>query len=109
MKNVARPTCAIHGLVLGLILMTGMWIFPIPVALIAWLLNIKRPFVDIMFLAAPAFLAIPLLGAMVGSLISRAPDRDINREADVCRMSIRGSFLDGRSRPSPGVPGFRVG
>lgn len=47
------------------------WFFPIPVALVVWLFGVDAPFGDVMIGASPFFLALPIIGAMVGAHIRR--------------------------------------
>jgi hypothetical protein len=94
-----RRTCAIHGLVIGVLLMIVTWFFPIPIAILVLLFDIKRPFGDIMLVAMPFILAIPVVGATIGSLIPLSSNElktGVRREGDTPKMSIKGTFLEKR-------------
>jgi len=58
---------ALRGCLLGLILAVALWFVPIPVALVVRVLGFHGPFVDAMLMAIPFYLAIPLIGAAIGS------------------------------------------
>jgi hypothetical protein len=97
LRKYSHRTYAIHGMVAGVLLMIVTWVFPIPVAILVYLLDIRLAFVNVMFIAIPFILAIPFVGAIIGSLIPRSSS-EINavarRKEDSTGMSIRGTFLE---------------
>jgi hypothetical protein len=66
-----QDSYAVRGCFIGLLIMIVTWVFPLPVAAVYYLLNIDHPFGDVMLMCIPLFLSIPLVGAIVGSLIRR--------------------------------------
>jgi hypothetical protein len=67
-----HDTYATAGFLAGLIVAGVLWFFPIPVALVVWLFGLKGLFADYMYMAIPVFLALPFLGAVLGSLVNRS-------------------------------------
>jgi hypothetical protein len=59
---------AARGCLLGSTLAIVLWFVPIPVAVMVWVLGLRGPFVDYMVLAIPFFVALPLIGAMIGAV-----------------------------------------
>jgi hypothetical protein len=53
---------------LGSILAVVLWVVPIPVIVVVWLLGLKGPFGDYMLSAIPLFLTLPLVGAGIGAV-----------------------------------------
>lgn len=47
------------------------WFLPLPVALIVWLFDVEGPFGDVMLMAAPVLLALPIIGAAAGACFRR--------------------------------------
>jgi hypothetical protein len=70
---VPRNTYASEGCLLGCLLAVALWIFPIPVAVIVWLLDLKGLFADYMYMTIPFLAALPLIGGGIGLLIRRRP------------------------------------
>jgi hypothetical protein len=60
------------GFLAGLAVAGVLWVLPIPVALVVWLFGLKGLFADYMYMAIPAYLALPFLGAVLGSLVNRS-------------------------------------
>jgi hypothetical protein len=56
-----------------------LWFVPIPVAAIVWLFDLQRHFGDIMLMAIPFYLALPIVGAGLAELPGR------RRAARLCR------------------------
>jgi hypothetical protein len=55
-----------RGVALGCAAATVLWVFPLPVAFLAWLAGSRRPFGDIMLLALPFLLLLPVVGGILG-------------------------------------------
>jgi hypothetical protein len=55
------------GCALGCVLALLLWFFPLPVALIVWLFDLKGLFADYMYLALPVLALLPVVfGYLVG-------------------------------------------
>jgi hypothetical protein len=59
-------TRAPEGAALGCLLAVGTWIFPVPVAVVGWLIGFDGLFADLMYMAIPFLAALPLVGAAIG-------------------------------------------
>src|SRR5437868_6766162 len=62
---------AARGCLIGLILSIVFWFVPIPIAAVVWVLGLKGPFGDFMLIAIPFYIALPLIGAVIGELAGR--------------------------------------
>jgi hypothetical protein len=69
-------TQARKGCWFGVIAAAAIYVFPIPVALIVWLFDLKGPFGDYMLMAIPFLMTLPLIGAGLGSCFIKRPNRD---------------------------------
>jgi len=54
------------------------WVVPLPVALIAWLFDVQGPFRDVMLMAVPFLVALPIIGAAVGAYFRRGDGLGLN-------------------------------
>ncbi len=59
-------TYAGRGVALGCFAAIIIWVFPLPVAFLAWLLRSELPFGDVMLLALPFLALLPVVGAIIG-------------------------------------------
>lgn len=59
-------THARRGAALGCVAAIVLWFFPLPVAFFYWLVGSQRPFGDVMLLALPFFVLLPVVGAALG-------------------------------------------
>jgi hypothetical protein len=71
---------ALHGFMLGGLIVIVTWFLPIPIAIIINILNIRRPFGDIMLISVLFLGTIPLIGAGVGWLIPRSSGKEEDSE-----------------------------
>jgi hypothetical protein len=62
---------AARGCIIGCLAGLFLWFVPIPVAAIAWLFDLQRPFSDVMLMAIPFYLALPIIGAGLAELLGR--------------------------------------
>jgi hypothetical protein len=60
-----------RGCTLGCLFAIYFWFVPLPVAVIVWLFGLNGPFGDYMLGAIPFFLALPLVGGVIGMLVRR--------------------------------------
>jgi hypothetical protein len=52
------------------------WVIPIPMFVIVWLFDLQGPFGKYMLAAIPVFLALPLVGGVIGLLVRRRYHRE---------------------------------
>jgi hypothetical protein len=79
MPNFVPGLTVGRGFVIGLLAALSLWVLPIPIAAVAWAIGAKRSFGDIMLLALPFLLLLPIGGALLGWRHSRRmnrPDHD---------------------------------
>jgi hypothetical protein len=76
LEDTSRNGYARRGASIGCLTAVIFWWIPIPVAAIVWLFDLKGPFVDYMFAAIPVFLALPLVGCVIGLLVRRRNQRE---------------------------------
>lgn len=56
-----------YGCLFGCLLATLLWFFPLPVALIVWLFDLKGLFADYMYLALPVLALLPIVFGYLGA------------------------------------------
>jgi hypothetical protein len=54
---------------IGCVAALFFWFIPVPVAIIVWAFDVKRPFGDVMLMAIPFYLALPIIGAASAELL----------------------------------------
>jgi hypothetical protein len=95
LTHTKPQTFGTRGLIIGLIAMIALWVLPVPVAAFVWIFGIERPFVDVMVTMIPIYIAMPVVGAVLGSLVRRPVNRDERTDRGYCigKFEIRGTFL----------------
>jgi hypothetical protein len=69
LEDTSRKGYAVRGALIGCLLAVFFWFVPVPVAALVWLFDSRGPFGDYMLAAIPGFLALPLLGALIGLVV----------------------------------------
>ena len=67
----ASNSYAARGCIIGCFVALFFWLFPVPVAMIVWVFDLKGPFGDYMLRTMPFFLTFPSIGALIGDVLGR--------------------------------------